>query len=209
MNVASDQSPEKASLPLYQIKIIYWGPGESGKTTNFQRLKEIYRKKQISHGFSIETTTHRTLWNDAVSFQFTLEKLRVEVIVHVATTTGQERFLSTREYILQNADGVIFIADSAPNKQADNLRSFEELVAFTRVNKIPILIQLNKRDLPNAVSVVEFRKRMNLPMDQQDKLGFQIVYEAHATDRQHPVGVEEIFVDMLFRILITKKYFTK
>ena len=110
---------------------------------------------------------------------------------------------------LQNADGVIFIADSAPSKQVENLRSFEELIAFTRENKIPILIQLNKRDLANAVSVDDFKKSMKLPLEKQDKLGFKIVYEAHANNRQQPVGVENIFVDMLFRILISKKYFTK
>jgi signal recognition particle receptor subunit beta len=98
----------------------------------------------------------RTLWNDAVIFNFELRSMNISLFVNVNTTTGQERFLTTREYVLQNADRVVFVADSDPEKMADNIRSFQELVAFTKDTHIPILIQLNNRDLPNAVSEKKF-----------------------------------------------------
>lgn len=93
-------------LPL-QIKIVYWGPGEAGKTTNFLRLKDHFMKNQVSNGFSIATTNDRTLWSDSVHFRFVLKGLNLDLIAIVATTTGQERFLTTREYILQNAIGEV------------------------------------------------------------------------------------------------------
>ena len=76
---------------------MYWGPGEAGKTTNFTRLKEIFTEHRISDGFSIETTDHRTLWNDAVMFEFDVPAIQALLYVQITTTTGQERFLTTRE----------------------------------------------------------------------------------------------------------------
>lgn len=187
-----------------QIKIMYWGCGEAGKTTNFKRLKEIFKDYKISSGFSIATTDDRTLWNDSVHFKFSLASFNLEVIVNVATTTGQERFLSTREYVLQNADGVIFVADSSLDKIDNNIRSFEELKSFIQRGDIPILIQLNKRDLDDAISERRFRKVMELPLAQKDSLGFRLIYPAIAIDSKKPDVVKRIFIDMIQKIIRQK-----
>lgn len=192
-------SPTSSPFPLLQFKIMYWGPGEAGKTTNFQYLRTIFSPYMVSKGFSIETTTHRTLWNDCVTFRFDVKAIQKSIIVQVATTTGQERFLSTREYVLQNADGVIFVADSDLNKLLDNIRSFEEVVAFTRDNGIPILIQLNKRDHPNAITETEFRHKLGLPDTDPD--GLKVIFSAIAKKGE---GVKEIFMEMFEKILRNK-----
>jgi signal recognition particle receptor subunit beta len=187
-----------------QVKIMYWGPGEAGKTTNYEQLKKIFKDNRISQGFSIATTQQRTLWSDSIHFRFFLQSLNLELIVLVATTTGQERFLSTREYILQNADGVIFVGDSHPDKLGETKRSFEELVAFTRANGIPILIQLNKRDVRNAIAELDFRKALGLPALEKDGDGHKIVYPAIATDLKRLNEIKEIFLDLIAKILKRK-----
>ncbi len=102
---------------IIQFKIVYWGPGESGKTTNFIGLRERFNSIKISNGFSIETSDGRTLWQDAlfISFKFDLREVDYTIITQIVTCTGQERFLSTREYVLDGADGIVFVGDSNPN----------------------------------------------------------------------------------------------
>lgn len=200
--MATKSTIDQNTPRMVQIKLMYWGPGESGKTTNFHRLQEIFEEHMVSNPMSIATTMDRTLWNDAVIFNFDIRSMNVSLFVNVNTTTGQERFLTTREYVLQNADGVVFVGDSDPDKMADNIRSFQELVAFTQDTHIPILIQLNKRDLPNAISEMRFRRAMKLPEIDKDEMGFPIVYEAIASNREDPLGVKTCFLDLLQKVLI-------
>jgi mutual gliding-motility protein MglA len=183
---------------------MYWGPGESGKTTNFKRLMELFANNQISSAISIATSDDRTLWNDSVTLQFTIQSINLIVIVLVNTTTGQERFLTTREYILQNTDGVIFVADSDPYKIDENRRSFEELVAFTRDIQIPIHIQLNKRDLPNAITLEQLRQNLRLPNLEMDEEGNPFIYEAIAKDNNRDAGVKDCFLDLVAKVLRNK-----
>src|SRR5665648_198044 len=95
-------------VDILQFKIVYWGPGESGKTTNYFRLREKFDGIKLNRGYSIETTDGRTLWQDSVrlSFYLNLEKVKFNIVTQIVTATGQERFLSTREYVLDGADGV-------------------------------------------------------------------------------------------------------
>ena len=190
---------------MIQFKIVFWGPGESGKTTNYLHLKEQYKQIQTSKGFSVETTSGRTLWNDSVFFSFEFDYGRnYQIILQIVTCTGQERFLTTREFVVQGADGVIFVADSARDRLDENLRSYQELVAFARDHRIPILIQLNKRDLSDAISVHDFKQYLELPRTTRDALGHQIVYETIATES---IGIYEVFKDMVEKILLN--HFTK
>ena len=91
---------------VLQFKIVYWGPGESGKTTNYFRLREKFSGLKLNSGYSIETTDGRTLWQDSIrlSFYLNLKKVKFNIITQIVTATGQERFLSTREYVLDGAD---------------------------------------------------------------------------------------------------------
>ncbi len=188
---------------VISVKILYWGPGEVGKTTNFECLKHIFAANRVSKGITIETTDNRTLWCDSVMFKFPFTSLHCVAYVNVSTTTGQERFLTTREYILENSDGAIFVADSDPSKIAANQRSFEELKAFSSDSAIPIYILLNKRDLPHAISIPDFIQQMNLPVFSPSE-SLKIPYESTAHNFAKPGDVARVFTDLIIAILSRK-----
>ena len=187
---------------LLQLKVVYWGPGESGKTTNFFRLKERFYEERITEGYSIQTTSGRTLWHDSLflSFNFSLNGILYYVICQVITCTGQERFLFTREYVLNTADGAVFIGDSDPTKIQENRRSFRELMSFASKRNIPYVIQLNKQDLQNALTIDEFKKELELPMEETFPDGTRVVYPACALTGRNIV---ECFQDLTISILTT------
>ncbi|TFH30367.1 MAG: hypothetical protein E4G98_02180 [Promethearchaeota archaeon] len=202
MSYSMSQPPAPAPescTDLLQIKLLFWGPGEAGKTTTYYRLQEIFQRFQVSEGFSISTTDERTLWNDSVHFQFPMIPDTLDVVVNVATTTGQERFLATRDYILQNADGVVFVADSSWGLIEENLRSFEELLHFTKQSTTPIIIQLNKRDLPDAIALADFLLEMDLPDTNHGPMGSQVVFEtiAASLEQKEKHAIQRMFIGLL------------
>lgn len=119
--------------------------------------------------------------------------------MQIVTCTGQERFLATREYVLEGADGVIFVGDSNPEKLEENKRSFRELLSFTGNSKIPYVVQLNKRDLKNAISVNEFKKHLGLPEDEFYSGNFPVVYPVIAIKGNN---VMECFWDLITLIFV-------
>jgi signal recognition particle receptor subunit beta len=193
-------------LDTIQLKIVYWGPGEAGKTTNYLRLMEKYSCEKISTGFSIDTTSKRTLWQDSgfISFNTKISGKDLLIVIQITTCTGQERFLSSREYVLGGADGIIFVADSDPSKMKENVRSFNELLSFISGLSVPFLIQLNKRDLPDAVSIERFKAELNLPDEITDEDGYLIVYPAVAVQRKSDIF--SIFHDLVEKTLTTIFY---
>ncbi|MFX1353990.1 MAG: ATP/GTP-binding protein [Promethearchaeota archaeon] len=199
INVSRKTTP-KALKEVLQFKIVYWGPGESGKTTNYFRLREKFNGIVLNKGISIETTDGRTLWQDSirVSFFIDLGEVKFNVITQVVTCTGQERFLQTREYVLDGADGVVFVGDSDPEKIEQNKRSFRELVSFTKKIKIPYVIQLNKRDLKNAISIIDFKKQLRLPISDSYEDGTQVVYPTIALTGEN---VKECFEDLIIQVI--------
>jgi len=206
--IKSEHDSSKSELPdfnkddyIIQFKIVYWGPGESGKTTNFLRLKEKFSFLKISNGYSIDTTDGRTLWHDSIFFTFNLliKEKKYNIITQITTCTGQERFLSTREYVIDGADGVIFVGDSCPDKIEENKRSYRELISFVNRNNIPIVIQLNKRDLSDAISLKNFKKHLGLPNLDKNSDGTPIVYETIALEGENVVRV---FEDLVMKIFI-------
>lgn len=208
MIIKSEHDSNKSELPdfnkdeyIIQFKIVYWGPGESGKTTNFLRLKEKFSLLKISNGYSIDTTDGRTLWHDSIFFTFNLQikGKKYNIITQITTCTGQERFLSTREYVIDGADGVIFVGDSCPDKIEQNKRSYRELISFVNRNNVPIVIQLNKRDLPDAISLKNFKKHLGLPNLDKNEDGTPIVYETVALEGENVV---RIFKDLVMKIFI-------
>ena len=190
---------------ILQFKIVYWGPGESGKTTNYFRLREKFDGVKLNAGLSIETTDGRTLWQDSIrlSFYVDIGEIKFNIITQIVTCTGQERFLSTREYVLEGADGVIFVADSNPDIMEENKRSFRELVAFAGPRMIPYLVQLNKRDLPNAISIVEFKKQLGLPNFDRFEDETRVIYPCVAVNGDN---VRECFQDLMYQVIF--RYFT-
>ncbi len=192
------------SVNMIQFKIVYWGPGESGKTTNFFRLREKFDLLKLTNGYSIETTEGRTLWEDSLYllFKFTLQDVQFNIICHVVTATGQERFLSTREYVLDGADGIMFVGDSDLEKVEQNKRSFRELLSFAKPKGIPYLIQLNKRDLKKVISIRDFKIHLGLPLQDKYPDGSTIVYPTEALNGKNVV---ECFKDLI--VLVILNYF--
>ncbi|MHA1472992.1 MAG: GTP-binding protein [Promethearchaeota archaeon] len=197
----SDKSGKNALKEVLQFKIVYWGPGESGKTTNYFRLREKFDGIKLNRGYSIETTDGRTLWQDSVrlSFYLNLEKVKFNVVTQIVTATGQERFLSTREYVLDGADGVVFVADSDPKKIEQNKRSFRELISFTSGQNVPFVIQLNKRDLEGAISENEFKKELGLPKFEIYEDGTKVLYPTVAIEGD---SVRKCFEDLIVLVLL-------
>jgi len=186
---------------VLQFKIVYWGPGESGKTTSYFRLREKFDGVKLNKGYSIQTTDGRTLWQDSIrlSFFLNLADIKYNIISQLVTSTGQERFLQTREYVLDGADGVVFVADSDPEKIEQNKRSFRELISFTRPNKVPYIIQLNKRDVKNAISINDFKSQLGLPDFEEYEDGTRVVYPTIATEGKN---VRECFEDLMLQVIL-------
>ncbi len=159
----SNQMP--VNTRLFQFKIAYWGPGESGKTINYLWIKRKLGKFKVSQGFSIQTSQKRTLWADTVWLRTEMDVAGKHLIVmwQVVTATGQERFLSTREFVLAGADGAVFVADASPGCEADNLRSFQELLGLTANARVPIIVQLNKADVPDCIPPASLAKVLGIP----------------------------------------------
>ena len=185
---------------IIQFKIVYWGPGESGKTTNFMRLREKYRLIRLTRGYSVETTDGRTLWQDSffVKFDFSMVGEDYDAITQVVTCTGQERFLSTREYIIAGADGIVFVGDSNPEKMEQNKRSYRELMGFAGPKKIPFMVQLNKRDLEVAIPVAEFKRQLGLSLEEKYSDGTFVVYPANALQGDNVI---QTFQDLMGQVI--------
>jgi len=139
------------------FKIVYYGPGLSGKTTN---LKWIYSK--VPEGrkgemVSLATEDERTLFFDFLPLDIG-EVKGFKTRFHLYTVPGQVFYNASRKLILRGVDGIVFVADSAPNRlraNAESMRNMRENLAEygLTLDDVPIVIQVNKRDLPDALPV--------------------------------------------------------
>lgn len=177
------------------IKLVYYGPALSGKTTNLKALHELTREASRGRLMTLETKDDRTLFFDMLPLVLKAEtdnggmSLRVKVF----TVPGQVVHASTRRLVLQGADGVAFIADSQTSETENNAASFldlrENLKELGRPMKdVPLVIQFNKRDLRDVRSDVE--------IDDLARRGREPVYKASAVNGQ---GVLESFFGLLDR----------
>jgi hypothetical protein len=159
-------------------KIVYYGPGMSGKTSNLQYIHHQVPKDAKGELLSIATETERTLFFDFLPLD--LGKVRgFQTRFHLYTVPGQVLYERTRVAVLNGADGVVFVADSQKHKLEENIRSLRELaVNITKQNKkfqeFPVVLQYNKRDVPGALPVATLDKYLNA-------MGWQR-YEATATN---------------------------
>lgn len=146
-------------------KIVYYGPGMCGKTTNLQYIHESVSSDVKGDLLSIATETERTLFFDFLPLD--LGKVRgFQTRFHLYTVPGQVLYERTRVAVLNGADGVVFVADSQKDKLEENIKSLKELaVNITRQNKkfqeFPIVLQYNKRDMPTALPVNVMDKYLN------------------------------------------------
>jgi len=138
-------------------KIVYYGPGLSGKTTNLKYIHSQVPRDSKGELLSIATETERTLFFDFLPLD--LGRVRgFQTRFHLYTVPGQVLYERTRVAVLNGADGVVFVVDSQRNKLEENVRSLQELARnITRQGKrfaeFPVILQYNKRDLPNALPI--------------------------------------------------------
>jgi len=147
------------------VKIVFYGPGLSGKTTNLQKLHEMMDPSQKTDLFSVNTMEDRTLFFDLLPVDLGYIYGN-SIKLQIYTVPGQVHYDSTRRIVLSGADGVIFIADSSKAKLHENVQSINNLYHNLQANRInikeiPLVMQFNKRDLPDALPVEVLNKKLN------------------------------------------------
>ncbi len=147
------------------LKIVYYGPGLSGKTTNLQYLHSILNPENKGRLLSLSTEADRTLFFDFLPVE--LGKIRdFSIRFQLYTVPGQVRYNATRKVVLKGADAVVFVADSQRDMREQNIESFENMrenLLSNNINpdEVPIVLQYNKRDLGNIASVEELDADLN------------------------------------------------
>ena len=146
-------------------KIVYYGPGLCGKTTNLQYVYQKTAADAKGKMISLATETERTLFFDFLPLS--LGEIRgFKTRFHLYTVPGQVFYDASRKLILKGVDGVVFVADSQEERYDANIESLDNL-RFNLdeqgydLDKIPFIIQYNKRDLPNAMPLDELRRDLN------------------------------------------------
>lgn len=174
------------------IKLVYYGPALSGKTTNLQSLHRVVDREATGRLMTLDTKDDRTLFFDLLPLNFKA-KSGVSVRIKVFTVPGQAIHASTRRLVVQGADGVVFVADSQRSETQNNTTAFLDLKSNLEANgltlrSMPVVIQFNKRDLPPE-SI-----RSNEELQELARRGKEPVYLAVATQG---TGVVETFVGLL------------
>lgn len=146
-------------------KIVYYGPGLSGKTTNLEWIHKKLEPEKRGKLISLETKTDRTLFFDFLPVQIG-EIMGYRLRFNVYTVPGQIFYNETRRMVLKGVDGVVFVADSQKemaNENLENLKNLSEnLKAIGKsLAEVPLVFQYNKRDLPNVLSVQELNRLLN------------------------------------------------
>jgi len=156
------------NFPAREIncKLVYYGPGLGGKTANLQWVYDNTGNGQKGKMISLATETDRTLFFDFLPLDLgTVRGFKTRL--HLYTVPGQVFYEASRKLILKGADGVVFVADSQPDRLDANLETLENLKEHLVEHKldfatIPYVLQLNKRDLPNAAPREELISALQL-----------------------------------------------
>ena len=136
---------------VIECKVVYYGPGRCGKTTNLEYIFKAFKKSTSGDMVSIDTKGDRTLFFDFLPMG--LGKIRgCDVMIQLYTVPGQQKYSSTRKMVLKGVDGVVFVADSLEVRRKANLLSLKDLQGNLKeqghsIFKLPLVIQYNKRDL--------------------------------------------------------------
>jgi len=154
------------NFPAREIncKLVYYGPGLGGKTANLQWVYDHTGQNQKGKMVSLATETDRTLFFDFLPLDLgTVRGFKTRF--HLYTVPGQVFYEASRKLILKGADGVVFVADSQEERLDTNFETMENLQEHLKEHNlnfdtIPYVLQLNKRDLPNAMPVPELTKQL-------------------------------------------------
>ena len=147
------------------LKLVYYGPGLSGKTTNLEKIYENPKLGGKGKMITMSTESDRTIFFDFLPMELatgTGYKVRIQIY----TVPGQVFYDATRRLVLKGSDGVVFVVDSQRELLESNIDSFKNLMDNLIINKIdpekiPIVLQYNKRDLPNILSIEELQNIFN------------------------------------------------
>ncbi|MBI4950355.1 MAG: GTPase domain-containing protein [Deltaproteobacteria bacterium] len=146
-------------------KIVYYGPGLCGKTTNLQFIYRKTRPEAKGKMITLATETERTLFFDFLPLSLGDIK-GFKTRFHLYTVPGQIFYDASRKLILKGVDGIVFVADSQVERMDANIESFDNMKINLEeqgysLSEIPYVVQYNKRDLPNIVPVSELKKMLN------------------------------------------------
>lgn len=144
------------------LKLVYYGPALSGKTTNLLTLHDQLSLDGRGELMLLDTTEDRTIYFDLLPF-FYVAPSGMKIKLKIYTVPGQVRHDATRKAVLQRADGVVFVADSHASQMSVNFESFDNLeknlaMVGISIEQLPLVVQFNKRDLPDIVSEEEVRR---------------------------------------------------
>lgn len=146
-------------------KIVFYGPGHSGKTTNLKKVHTLLKPEVRGKLMALSTQSDRTIFFDYLPVD--LGSVRgMQMKIQLYTVPGQVFYNSTRRLVLKNVDGVVFVADSSRRALPDNLESLANLqenlqVMGRSLDEIPWVIQYNKRDAEDAMPVAQLREKLN------------------------------------------------
>ncbi len=148
------------------VKIVYFGPASSGKTTNLRKLHEHIPSKLVGELATLDTEDERTLFFDYFPIKAGAIG-RYKLKLQIYSVPGQAYYRATRKMVLQNADGVVFVADSQASEIEHNIVAFSDLEENLRgygvdMETFPIVIQYNKRDLENVLPTEFLDRKLNL-----------------------------------------------
>ncbi|HMA66301.1 MAG TPA: GTPase domain-containing protein [Desulfosalsimonadaceae bacterium] len=159
-------NPKKKEV---QVKIVYYGPGRGGKTTNLEYINEQFKKRIQNEMVTVKTYGDRTLFFDFLPFDIGEIKGH-SIKVQLYTVPGQVKYNATRRLVLRGVDGIVFVADSMDLRREMNIRSLqnlkENLETFNKnIFHVPLVMQYNKRDLEDEgipiLSVDTLEKDLN------------------------------------------------
>ena len=183
------------------FKVVYYGPAEAGKTTNLQQIFRQVPSSQRSDMTVLDTDGDRTLFFDY--FQMKLGRIGgFDPHINLYTVPGQSVYATTRRVVLRGADAVVFVADSAPERLQANIQMWHQLKAHLqslRLTNVPIVVQWNKRDLPDAVPTKALAEALLL------NVGFP-TYEAVASRNQGVRQTLEYTIRRIFQQHMAKSH---
>jgi len=150
---------------IVKVKIVYYGPAVGGKTTNLQMLHAAAQEQHRGEFISVNSAQDRTILFDLLPLKG-MGFHGFEVRFQVVAVPGQAPYAATRRLVTQGADAIVFVANSARDRLEENLASFREMADHLVVNQIdpgtiPMVLQYNKRDLPNVTSLEDLDQGLN------------------------------------------------
>jgi signal recognition particle receptor subunit beta len=148
-----------------KAKVVYYGPAQSGKTTNLEQIHQLTDPQSTNRLISLNTAQDRTLFFDLLPFSLGAVS-GYDFKVQIYTVPGQVQYNATRRVVLAGADAVVFVADSQRSAFKENLQAFENMKVNLLANrlvpeKVPLVLQYNKRDLADVIAEAELGKALN------------------------------------------------